>query len=328
MIVWNVHTKYIFPEEYSVGDLSRMSYLDSNSDKKHTIVTLEKQHIEFVDWKGENIDILTVGDSFSQGAAGGLNPFYQDYIATHLNKNVLNIHSDSQDYIEFLYVLINSGMLEQISPKVVMIESTEREVINRFDKRINDNVFIDYKILKQKLQSSVFINRIEEEQRFFINNININAFLYNILYRFDDNAYFSSCYLTDLSKKVFSVGDGKTLMFYKDYIKYNDKLNVDSIQVINDNFNKLAQKLQEMDIELYFMPVVDKFNLYSKYVLDNKYGNRMFFEELRKMKRDYKLIDTKAVLEQEVENNVLDIFYMDDTHWSYKASEAIVNCLK
>lgn len=35
------------------------------------------------------------------------------------------------------------------------------------------------------------------------------------------------------------------------------------------------------------------------------------------------LLDTKAILEKEVDRVVKDVFYSDDTRWSYKASEAI-----
>jgi hypothetical protein len=76
------------------------------------------------------------------------------------------------------------------------------------------------------------------------------------------------------------------------------------------------------------MPAVDKLNLYSKYIVNNKYGESTFFEQLRPLKKEYILIDTKTILEQEVDRGVKDIFYSDDTHWSYKASEAIAKNLK
>ena len=73
------------------------------------------------------------------------------------------------------------------------------------------------------------------------------------------------------------------------------------------------------------MPVVDKYNLYSKYIVSNIYPQSIFFEELRKLPKEYNLIDTKAILAQEIEKSKKDIFYVDDTHWNYKASEVIFN---
>jgi hypothetical protein len=44
---------------------------------------------------------------------------------------------------------------------------------------------------------------------------------------------------------------------------------------------------------------------------------------LRPLPRRYTLIDTKAILAEELRKGVKDVYYADDTHWSWKASEAI-----
>lgn len=326
-IIWNLYTKHVFPNDYFIGDLGRISYQINYLHPRVTHSDLAKQHINFHQWNGEQVDILTIGDSIANGGAGGLNPFFQDYIATYYDKTVLNIQPLDYNYIEMIYLLLNNGMLDEISPKVIIIESTERSVIERFTANINDNIYEDSSKIKNKLRQAHWKNDIEKDSKSFLNSLNLNALLYNLFYNLDDNAYLSACYLTNLSKKVFSVQDGQTLMFYKDYIKYNKSLNIQSIKAVNNNFNELARKLKDKNIDLYFMPAVDKFNLYSKYVIDNKYGDSVFFEEIRQMEKDYYLIDTKAILEKEIDNGVLDIFYIDDTHWSYKASEAIVRSL-
>ena len=71
------------------------------------------------------------------------------------------------------------------------------------------------------------------------------------------------------------------------------------------------------------MPSVDKYNLYSKYIRNNNYPKSTFFERLRPLKKDYKFIDTKIILENMLENNITDVYYSDDSHWSYKASKEI-----
>jgi len=76
------------------------------------------------------------------------------------------------------------------------------------------------------------------------------------------------------------------------------------------------------------MPAVSKYDLYSKYIINNTYSQDKFFDNFRTMKKDYIFIDTKEILGKELENGVKDIFYCDDTHWSYKASQAIAKYLK
>lgn len=45
------------------------------------------------------------------------------------------------------------------------------------------------------------------------------------------------------------------------------------------------------------------------------------------MKKEYDLIDNRAILEKEIERDIKDVFYSDDTHRSYKSSEVIAKSL-
>jgi hypothetical protein len=49
---------------------------------------------------------------------------------------------------------------------------------------------------------------------------------------------------------------------------------------------------------------------------------------LREQKRDYVLIDTKKILSKKVDSDELDIYYVDDSHWSYKASDEIFSKIR
>jgi hypothetical protein len=332
VIAWNMYTKYVFPDTYSVGDLGRLSYSVENLSPRINETTLDKKHIEYHQWDGQAIDILTLGDSISNGGAGGKNPYYQDYIATDYNKTVMNIQvlEKQANYIEMIYLLENSGLLKKINPRAIIIESTERSTLERFSlTEIDENKTLEINQLHEYMHNSKWEDGEAQLKKVsFINNLNINAIKYNLLYPFDDNAFFSSCYQTQLNQKMFTSLNGKTLLFYKDTIPYYKSISKDKIMLLNQNLNELAIFLHQRGIQLYFMPAVDKLNLYSKYIVNNKYGESTFFEQLRPLEKEYILIDTKAVLEKEVDRGVKDIFYSDDTHWSYKASEAIAKNLK
>ena len=328
--VWNMYTKNVFPKKYHVGDLGRLSYSIDSLSPRIDRVTLMKQHISFNQWNGEKVDILTLGDSFSQGAAGGLNSFYQDYIATYHKRTIMNIKvlEKKVNHFEMIYLLKNNGLLDKISPKAIIIESNERSVLERFAiDDIDTNRTLEIKLLQQLLRDAKWSNKTLNSQVSFINDININAVKYNFFYQYDDNAFFSSCYQTKLKEKMFSSKNNNTLLFDKSTLPYNKSISNEKIILLNKNLNDLALFLKSKGIKLYFMPVVDKFNLYSKYVIENKYGKSTFFEQLRPMKKEYELIDTKAILEKEIDRGVMNVFYSDDIHWSYKASEAIVKSL-
>jgi hypothetical protein len=72
------------------------------------------------------------------------------------------------------------------------------------------------------------------------------------------------------------------------------------------------------------MPAVNKYDLYSDYISDNRQPNDPFFGTIRPLEKNYLFVDTKDILEKELIKGELDIFYSDDTHWSFKASKAIV----
>jgi len=74
---------------------------------------------------------------------------------------------------------------------------------------------------------------------------------------------------------------------------------------------------------LFFMPVVDKYDLYYNYISNNPYEKNYFFDILKVLDKQYTMIDTKNILNDLIIDNIKDVYYADDTHWSYKASEAI-----
>jgi hypothetical protein len=92
---------------------------------------------------------------------------------------------------------------------------------------------------------------------------------------------------------------------------------------MNDNLNRLSDILEAKGIKLYFMPVVDKYNLYSEFIIDNRHPKSTFFEQLRPLPRRYTLIDTKEILLERLKQGEKEIFHSDDTHWTWRASQAI-----
>ncbi len=157
----------------------------------------------------------------------------------------------------------------------------------------------------------------------FINQGNLDCLLYNFLRIFSPNGYFLRTYLVDLSESLFSVENDKKLLFYHHDIAKIANSNDMTISALNKNLNTLAEILKKKNIRLYFMPAVDKYDLYSDYIVNNRYPKSIFFEKLRLLPKKYTFIDSKRILAREVSKGEKDIFYADDTHWSWKASKRI-----
>lgn len=139
LAVWLLLTSKIYsPKEGTkVGDLARMSYQTALMQSRERKRTLSKKFIYLENLDGKKIDIITIGDSFSSGGGAGPNQYYQDFLATMYNKNVVNVNPIS-DYtsLEIVLGLYNSGYLEKVKPEAVIVESVERLITKRFAKNL------------------------------------------------------------------------------------------------------------------------------------------------------------------------------------------------
>lgn len=325
------YTSKVYPDtaDTTIGDLARMSYSVDIIQERENITDLEKLHLNQNQYNYENIDMVTIGDSFSNGGAGGKNRYYQDYISTIYNKKVLNLNIQNyKNYLEIIAFFANSGYLEKIGAKYVLIESVQREVLVRFARNDLNLAIKTDKNLETIFRNSMETYNIEKLHNLkpsIINNLNLNAFIYNIKYYIKGYGKLnSSVYIEKLNKDLFTSKSSSKLAFYHEDIKKLSLETKENIELLNHNFNNLADILESKGIKLIFMPAVDKYNLYRPYIISNNYSESIFFEYLSTLDKKYIFINTKEILSKNLENSEKDIFYADDTHWSYKASINII----
>jgi hypothetical protein len=325
------YTSKVYPDtaDTTIGDLARMSYSVDIIQERENITDLEKLHLYQNQYNYENIDMVTIGDSFSNGGAGGKNRYYQDYISTIYNKKVLNLNIQNyKNYLEIIAFFANSGYLEKIGAKYVLIESVQREALVRFARNDLNLAIKTDKNLETIFRNSMETYNIEKLHNLkpsIINNLNLNAFIYNIKYYIKGYGKLnSSVYIEKLNKDLFTSKSSSKLAFYHEDIKKLSLETKENIELLNHNFNNLADILESKGIKLIFMPAVDKYNLYRPYIVSNNYKESIFFEYLSTLDKKYIFINTKEILSKYLENSEKDIFYADDTHWSYKASNNII----
>ena len=133
---------------------------------------------------------------------------------------------------------------------------------------------------------------------------------------------------TGLVKPLFSnYGQEKLLLFYSDDLNMISRTNEQKIKIMNDNLNIMSATLGDRKIQLIFLPAVDKYDLYSKFIENNMLPINPLFSYMRKLKKEYIFIDTKYILEQELEKGEKDIYWFDDTHWSWKGQREVAKSL-
>jgi hypothetical protein len=333
LAVWNIWVQTLLDDPGCPGgDLTRLGYIDGSKMARQHLDDLPVRHIELDQYHGQPVDVITLGDSFSHGGGFGRNSYYQDYLASFNNLSVLNIPElRDMDKVSEVSLLLNNGYLDRIKPKILLIECAEKKCVGdlpdsyNFDRTVSQQEYdrletVKYNEPPTQKPGLISLGFFSEGNFKFVRN--------NLLYRFSDNAYGSQVYKARLDRAFFTVPEPKTLLYFYAEMKYLSKITPQKIARLNDGLNVLHDRLAAKGIELYFMPCVDKYNLYSGYIVNNKHPRSIFFEQLRKLPKRYRFIDTKALLSEELEKGVKDLFYADDTHWSWKASEKIFKSVR
>lgn len=328
-LVWFGYTRHLLTraDGLRTGDLARMGYQASCIYPRRNDNDLPRHHLHAGQWRGEKVDLVTIGDSFSNGGGFGRNRYYQDYIASNQGMIVLNLPPlpDSDNSIETVAALLNSGYLEELGAHHVLIEMVERTCNTRLALPVD----LERRMPVEEIRA--FYARgpagTGEEEALpavgFLNIGNFKFLLYNLLYRHSDHAFISDVYRVQLERPLFSGASGDILLFLDKDIEMRRYTDPTAVARLNGNLNRLADRLSARGISLSFMPVVNKFTLYRPYVRANTYPESPFFPLLRSLPRHYRLIDTAAILGACLAGGEQDLFFVDDSHWSWKASQAI-----
>lgn len=323
--IWKNVTSIILPQDGSiVGDLARMSYRTDIIAKRTGLVSSSQFHHEYFEDIGA-VDLITIGDSFSNGLGTGLGCFYQDMISKKYDLKILNLglieHGDNP--IENILMLLQTKEFSELTPKYILLQVVERKIIDLLAVDINWNVSSK----AMRLGQLAAIKTSEIPPQHFLNASNLKVLLYPILYQYDDNAYISKAYMAQLSESLFSSEGAKVLSFYFEDLLNISKSSRKTISYVVKNLNHLARILQKKGIKLIFMPTVDKYNLYSEYIVNNPYPKSSLFELFREASMDFAFVDTKYILSESLSEGVKDLYYSDDTHWSEIGMATVVEKL-
>lgn len=335
LILWNTQTNCIFEQEKKLqhGDLARIGYLRTSIPLLPEKKKPEKKHIEIGDYSlsSERVDILTIGDSFFNGHAGF---YFQDILAGEFGYTVLNVPCPlGYEAVDILSMLLRSGYYEEISPKFVIIESVGRFCIDRYGRLpIDVTDMLQPQISREELKNIYMGKEKIKSNKSFIDprmyDGNVKFLQSKTNQTMGKKEINNSVTLVDLSRDFFTnIGQESKMLYYTEDVKKISLVNSVSVKKVQENLNAVAQLLQLYDTKLVFLLAVDKYDLYSDYIVNGPKLNNPLFEYMRQTNKNYIFVDTKAILRNELEKGEQDIYWMDDTHWSWKGQEAVATQL-
>jgi hypothetical protein len=305
------------------GDLIRMGYIrkdDPYREQFKAEISRPRFFHSFADvdtTKKNHYSVITIGDSFSEQDNFG----YKNYLAESDAVTVLHVDKPrgSSNPIETLYALLNGDLLQHVDVSYIVLQSVEREFVARgqkIDKKKKISIRALQKAAANKKPNDYSISFPPPELWKFP--------LYNVLYHYNDHAYYSEVYRVKLDEQLFSGRRPDELLFYKVDLDHTP-LNSDrkAIENLNSELNELSAMLEARKIKLIVLPGPDKYDMYYDHIVNKAmYPKPAFFKIFGEMKKDYLYIDSRMIL-----GNLLptgkDVYFYDDTHWSPQSAKII-----
>ncbi|CAH8291489.1 acetyltransferase AlgX (SGNH hydrolase-like protein) [Mariniflexile fucanivorans] len=310
------------------GDLNRIGYFYNNPSPMSKVsmqFSLSKQYTLTSELNlntKTNFDVLTIGDSFSEQDSLG----YKNFLA---KEDISVLHIDrflSENPIQKLIELINSDFFDFVSIKYVVLQSVEREFVQRFQK-------IDFSksltLSSMKSQINNYEEKVPKQNLAFFSKATLKIPLTNIQYLFNNKPNYSQTYKVDISRDNLFTGNPKHLLFFKDDIDYMAFKN-DSLKIIEctNNLNKINSLLTKKNIQLIVLISPDKYDLYYPHIkYKNIFKEPKFFKFYNSLSKDYIHINALEILTREIEKNK-DVYYYSSTHWSPIGASVIAKEIK
>ena len=282
----------------SYNENLKQNYLTEKMVKDILVVSYEKFY------PSKKTKIFTFGDSFSQQGFFG----YQNYLAHILGDSITNIERrKGYNQIAIAVSLLNSGIIDETNCQVIVLQFVDRHTIDWLKN-------IDFEMLYKFPQSSE--NQINKNTN---NDSELHSLTSWIRLQF---GYDNPIFRHDLKHDCFS-----HKYFSRKLFRYIDDFNFqrtkpEDIEKAKENLILLNKKFSEKGIKMIFLIASDKYDVYRPFMSDNSLPVDTTTDGLSNLP-DVCVINAKPILQEMVRNGEKDVYMVNDTHWSYKASEAV-----
>ena len=293
-----------------LGKIPTKLYYERDSDMViRNIAYPTIQKIESI--KTDTFDIITCGDSFSQQGKYG----FQNYMARKGYKIINYFPYGSQRWNSFqlAFDLMNLEYVDSTNVKVLIIESVERELVNRLSK-----LDFTHTTLEEGSENSE-----QPEKKGLLSESKIYL---DFLIGTDHGE--NPVKKLKLSKPMFSGHRGTDLYIYQDDVENGCFIPNDAYLCIKANIDRLFAKASSKGIELIVLICPDKYDMYQDYVVNNTYPKKTINEDFRRVVGDNKnIVIGKEILSPYIKKGDKDMYYFDDTHWTFRSARIIADTL-
>lgn len=261
-------------------------------------------------------DVLTIGDSFAEMGAYG----FQNYLCKYSDLRLSHIAGICSNPFSAAYYLLDNGLTDRLKVKHLVVTSVERSFLNRmlwFESTYPDLAGIASHTMTDintSTKSAHSGNKIPENDFSMLPAKNWGMLRLG---------FSKSIYDCKLNSPLFTHNKyDKSLFFYKDDLQ-NLRINQPDEKVITEVLDKLFEKAKAKGVNLILLIAADKYDIYQPFIENNPYGPKTINEDLARIYPSPNIIISKFFLQPMLFDGEKDLYLVNDSHWSYKASQRV-----
>lgn len=295
-----------------LGRLGKMQFAPEkmNVDVQHKFYTDIDNLQQLADTA---VDVLTLGDSFSQQGLGS----YENFIAMQ-GYSVVNLHA-VQNMFQTAYDMMKLGIVDSTHVKTIVVECVERYLANRVTTLRTDNKTVSFSPIGRRNGTGDETAGIKPSNEWSL----LEARNYLML-RFGFPEPVKHCTLT---QPMFAGNRGKELYFYYEDLN-SFTMSQEQKQLAAHNITSINHMADSLGINIVYLICPDKYDIYQDLIVDNPYPRKTVNEDFAACHpARERLLLGKDVLMPFVKKGVKEIFHLSSTHWSYASAQAVARQL-
>ena len=267
----------------------------------------------------DTCDVLVIGDSFSHGGGVGKQGDYVNYLAHDSGRKVVVFSSNDPTLaspMQGAFDLLNLGVIDSTNVKNLVVQEVERYLVDRHSKFVTNHESIARPEPKDE-------NTAQEKHEEYSPLLRVKDYVF---YHFFGA---NPIYTARLTHPMFRSAEPDKLYFYNDDVKLG--FNVTEVQQkkVVECFEKVIELAHKQGVNLIILIAADKYDMYQDFIQDNPYPVKTLNEDIRRWMPadDEHLIFSKDILHPLLEDNVMDVYLFNDTHWSPASSKVIADAI-
>ncbi len=257
------------------------------------------------------VDVLTLGDSFSQQWLGS----YENFIARD-GFSTVNLHV-AMNMFQTAYDLMKLGYVDSTHVKTIIIESCERFTVERILKLST----LDTAVTVMPINTVRAVGEDDTSR----NNPLIETRNW-ILLRLGIKHPVRHA---RVNRELFSGGDGRDLYFLDEDL-YQTSISPAETVIIKRNIGLINNMADSLGIKIVYLVPPDKYTVYQQYITNNPFPLKTVGKQLKTMMASDNVhvwVFGIDVVSQSVETGEKDVYPVSATHWNWSTSERVASTI-